>query len=93
VVSHLAGPTVKALLKAAERGDYAEARQLHHQLLPLCYACFLEPNPAPVKGALSRFWKPVGDVRLPLVAADDDTLAEIEKAMGAIAGLSGPEPS
>jgi 4-hydroxy-tetrahydrodipicolinate synthase len=84
VVSHLAGPTVKAMLKAADRGDYEEARRLHHQLLPLCYACFLEPNPAPVKSALSRFWEPVGDVRLPLVPAGDDTLTEIEKAMGAI---------
>ena len=84
VVSHLAGPTVKAMLKAASAGDYDEARRLHHQLLPLCYACFLEPNPSPVKGALGRLWKPVGDVRLPLVAASDDTLAEIEKAMGAI---------
>jgi hypothetical protein len=37
-----------------------------------------------VKGALGRFWKPVGDVRLPLVAASDDTLTEVEKAMGAI---------
>lgn len=84
VVSHLAGPTVKAMLKAASAGDYEEARRLHHQLLPLCYACFLEPNPSPVKGALSRLWEPVGDVRLPLVAASEDTLAEIEKAMGAI---------
>jgi 4-hydroxy-tetrahydrodipicolinate synthase len=84
VVSHLAGPTVKAMLKAASAGDYDEARRLHHQLLPLCYACFLEPNPSPVKGALGRLWNPVGDVRLPLVAANDDTLAEIEKAMGAI---------
>ena len=84
VVSHLAGPTVKAMLNAASAGDYDEARRLHHQLLPLCYACFLEPNPSPVKGALGRLWKPVGDVRLPLVAASDDTLAEIEKAMGAI---------
>jgi 4-hydroxy-tetrahydrodipicolinate synthase len=84
VVSHLAGPTVKAMLKAAAAGDYERARHLHHQLLPLCYACFLEPNPSPVKGALSRLWEPVGNVRLPLVAAGDDTLAEIEKAMGAI---------
>jgi 4-hydroxy-tetrahydrodipicolinate synthase len=84
VISHLAGPAVKAMLKAAEDGDYAEARRLHHQLLPLAYACFLEPNPSPVKGALSRFWEPVGDVRLPLVAASDDTLTEVEKAMGAI---------
>lgn len=84
VISHLAGPTVKAMLKAATAGDYDQARRLHHQLLPLCYSCFLEPNPAPVKGALNRLWQPVGDVRLPLVAASDDTLAEIEKAMGAI---------
>jgi len=84
VVSHLAGPTVKAMVKAAHRGDYEEARRLHHELLPLCFACFLETNPSPVKGALGRLWKPVGDVRLPLVAASDDTLTEIEKAMGAI---------
>ncbi len=84
VISHLAGPTVKAMLKAAGAGDYERARHLHHQLLPLCYACFLEPNPSPVKGALGRFWEPVGDVRLPLVAAGEDTLAEVEKAMGAI---------
>lgn len=84
VISHLAGPSVKAMVKAAHRGDFAEARRLHHELLPLCFACFLETNPSPVKGALGRFWKPVGDVRLPLVAASDDTLTEIEKAMGAI---------
>jgi 4-hydroxy-tetrahydrodipicolinate synthase len=84
VVSHLAGPTVKAMLKAAAAGDYDRARHLHHQLLPLCYACFLEPNPSPVKGALARLWEPVGNVRLPLVAAGEDTLAEVEKAMGAI---------
>lgn len=84
VISHLAGPTVKAMLKAVDGGDLDEARRLHHHLLPLCLACFLEPNPSPVKGALSRFWEPVGDVRLPLVPAGDDTLAEVEKAMGAV---------
>ena len=84
VVSHLAGPTVKAMLKAARAGDHEEARRLHHLLLPLCQACFLETSPAPVKAALSRYWEPVGDVRLPLVAAGEDTLAAIEKAMGAI---------
>ena len=84
VVSHLAGPTVKAMLKAAASGDYTEARRLHHELLALCHACFLEPSPSPVKSALSRVWEPVGDVRLPLVAASDETLAAIEKALGAI---------
>jgi 4-hydroxy-tetrahydrodipicolinate synthase len=84
VVSHLAGPAIKTMLKAATAGDYEEARRLHHELLQLCHACFLEPNPAPVKGALSRVWQPVGDVRLPLVAASEDTLSAVEKALGAI---------
>jgi 4-hydroxy-tetrahydrodipicolinate synthase len=84
VVSHLAGPTIRAMINAAHRGDYTGARRLHHQLLPLCHACFLETNPSPIKAAVGRFWGPVGDVRLPLVAAGEDTMSAIEKAMGAI---------
>ncbi|MGD2044311.1 MAG: 4-hydroxy-tetrahydrodipicolinate synthase [Acidimicrobiia bacterium] len=84
VISHLAGPAVKAMLKAARDGDYQEARRLHHLLLPLQQACFAEPNPSPVKGALSRVWEPVGDVRPPLLNPSEDTLAAVEKALGAI---------
>jgi 4-hydroxy-tetrahydrodipicolinate synthase len=84
VISHLAGPSIQALIKAAVAGDLEEAKRLHHQLLPLALACFLETSPAPIKGAVSRFWEPVGDVRLPLVSASEETLAAIEKAMGAI---------
>lgn len=86
VISHLAGPTLKAMLQAVGSGDYEKAGRLHHQLLPLCLACFLEASPAPVKGALSRVWQPVGEVRLPLVPASEDTLVEVEKAIGAISG-------
>jgi len=84
VISHLAGPTVKAMLKAVSSGDHPEARRLHNELLPLQQACFSEPSPAPVKGALGRIWEPVGGVRLPLVPASEDTLTAIEKALGAI---------
>ena len=87
VVGHLAGLKIKAMIRAAHAGDYMEARRLHHELLPLCHACFLETNPAPVKAAMNSFWEPVGDVRLPLVAASDDTVAAIEKALGALQGL------
>ena len=87
VVGHLAGLKIKAMINAAHAGDYTEARRLHNELLPLCHACFLETNPGPVKAAMSSFWEPVGDVRLPLVAASDETLAAIEKALGALQGL------
>ena len=87
VVAHLAGRVIKAMIKAAQSGDWPEARRLHYELMPLCEACFLETNPTPVKGAMNSFWEPVGDVRLPLVAASDDTVAAIEKALGALQGL------
>jgi 4-hydroxy-tetrahydrodipicolinate synthase len=86
VVSHLAGRTVRAMIEAANDGDWDEARRLHHLLLPLCEACFLETNPGPVKTAMGRFWGPVGDLRLPLVAASEETMAAVEKALGAIHG-------
>ncbi len=87
VIAHLAGRTVAAMVKAALTGDVDEARRLHHLLLPLCDACFLETNPTPVKGAMDRLWEPVGDVRLPLVRASEETLVAVEKAVGAIQGL------
>lgn len=87
VIAHLAGRAVAAMVKAAAAGDSEEARRLHLLLLPLCEACFLESNPAPVKAAMNRLWEPVGDVRLPLVSASDDTIAAVEKALGVIQGL------
>lgn len=86
VVSHLAGRTIKSMIQAARDGDWDEARRLHHLLLPLCQACFLETNPGPIKSAMGRFWEPVGDLRLPLVPASEETMAEVEKALGAIHG-------
>lgn len=87
VVSHLAGRAVAAMVHAALDGDLTEARRLHHLLLPLCEACFLETNPTPVKGAMDRLWESVGQVRLPLVSASEETLAAVEKAVGALQGL------
>ncbi|HEX9866854.1 MAG TPA: 4-hydroxy-tetrahydrodipicolinate synthase [Acidimicrobiia bacterium] len=87
VIAHLAGRAVAAMVKAALSGDLEEALRMHHMLLPLCESCFLESNPAPVKGALGRLWEPVGDVRLPLVNASEETLVAVEKAVGAVQGF------
>lgn len=81
VVSHLAGDQVAEMVNAAASGDYTRARELHLSLLPLCEACFLETNPQPVKAAMSVLWEPVGEPRLPLVPASQETVAAIEKAM------------
>lgn len=81
VISHLAGAEVKALLRAAGERDMDQGRHLHHRLLPLCSACFLEPNPAPVKAAVGRTWKGVGRPRLPLIEASEATVGAIEHAL------------
>jgi dihydrodipicolinate synthase/N-acetylneuraminate lyase len=36
---------------------------------------------------MDRLWEPVGEVRLPLVSASEETLAAVEKAVGALQGL------
>ena len=84
VISHLAGDAVAAMVKAAAAGDTKRARDLHHQLLPLAFACFVEPNPAPVKAALNSLWEPVGIPRLPLLAASESTVAAVKEALGAV---------
>ena len=81
VASHLAGRQVAAMVAAAATGRGEEARRLHLLLAPLFGACFLEPNPMPVKAALDALWKPVGAPRLPLVAASAETVAAIKEAL------------
>ena len=86
VISHLAGDAVAAMVRAAAAGETARARELHHQLLPLAFACFMEPNPAPVKAALNALWEPVGVPRLPLLSASESTVAAVKEALGAVGG-------
>ena len=81
VASHLAGPQIAAMVAAAAAGRWDEARARHLRLAPLFSACFLEPNPIPVKAALDALWKPVGRPRLPLVPASDATVSAIKEAL------------
>ncbi len=85
VISHLAGRQVAAMVHAAGAGDMATARRLHIELLELSWACFLESNPGPVRTAMSRFWRPVGPPRLPVVAAGESTMSAIEAALAKLA--------
>ncbi len=87
VASHLAGIPIRDMVRAAHAGEWDEARRLHNLLLPLFEACFLEPNPSPVKAGLNQFWGSVGGVRLPLLEASPETVAAIEKALGAVSSL------
>lgn len=82
VVSHLVGPQLRQMVDAALAGDQVEARRLHFGLLPTFDACFLEPNPTPLKGGMNELWEPMGPPRLPLLAAEPDTVRAVVEAVG-----------
>lgn len=84
VISHLAGDEIAAMVAAASKGDFPEARRLHLALLELSEACFMESNPSPVKAAMSQLWEPVGEPRLPLVPATPETVAAVAAAMSSL---------
>ena len=86
VAAHLAGDQIKSMVDAAIGGNDELADHLNGELGPLFEALFLEPNPMPLKAGLDLAWDPVGDPRLPLIPASDDTRTAIERALAALSG-------
>lgn len=82
VASHLVGNQIQAMVSAAAGGDLVEATRIHDRLMPTFQGCFVEPNPVPLKGAMSQLWEPMGAPRLPLLSAFDDTTARLVAAVG-----------
>jgi 4-hydroxy-tetrahydrodipicolinate synthase len=68
VVSNVAPKLIADEWDAFSVGDWARARKLHYQSLPLAEALFVETNPIPVKAALAMMGAISTEVRLPLVA-------------------------
>ena len=76
-------PALCAEFQAAwAAGDLARARELNDQLYPLHYAMFEDASPGPVKYAMTRVldWFP-GELRLPLVEANDAARAAVDAAL------------
>jgi 4-hydroxy-tetrahydrodipicolinate synthase len=86
VTAHLAGDAVRAMVDAAVRGDDEEADRLDASLSALNTALFAEPNPMPLKGALNVVWGSVGEPRLPLIPASDETVGQVTDALAALVG-------
>jgi 4-hydroxy-tetrahydrodipicolinate synthase len=72
------------MVEAAERGDFAKARALHHRLLPLLLGNFIEPNPIPVKFAMAAMGLCEEVYRLPMVPPRP---ASKERILGVLADL------
>jgi 4-hydroxy-tetrahydrodipicolinate synthase len=67
VASNLLPAEVARLVRTFLDGDAGEAQRLHQQLLPLFKNLFIEPNPVPIKTALSWRGAMSAECRLPLV--------------------------
>jgi 4-hydroxy-tetrahydrodipicolinate synthase len=74
-----------AMVEAAERGDFANARKVHERILPLMLGNFVESNPGPVKFAMSAMGLCEDVFRLPMVPprpASQQRMLEILKELG-----------
>ena len=81
VAAHLAGRRRSKRWSRPPRGATTKKpTDLNGLLGPLIAALFLEPNPMPLKAGLGMAWDPVGDPRLPLIPASDDTRNALESA-------------
>ncbi|WP_346235567.1 4-hydroxy-tetrahydrodipicolinate synthase [Lysinibacillus telephonicus] len=67
VASHVIGNEMQAMIKAFEKGRHEVAAKYHQAMLPLIKKLFENPNPVPVKYAMSKVGFNVEKVRLPLV--------------------------
>ncbi len=67
VASNAIPAEMSKLVEAAERGDFAGARQLHDRLVPIMLGNFIESNPGPVKYAMAAMGLCEEVYRLPMV--------------------------
>ncbi len=81
VVSNIAPADMAAMVDAFAGGDVKRAQRLHHKLVPLIDALFIETNPVPVKAALSMMGKIAYDVRLPMYKMSDGNYEKLKAVM------------
>jgi 4-hydroxy-tetrahydrodipicolinate synthase len=70
-----------AMTAAALAGDWATARRLHYEMLPLARVLFLETNPIPIKAAMAMMGYCRDELRLPLLPMSEAPRAELRSVM------------
>ena len=87
VLSNIAPKETSDMIRAALAGHVAEARELHLKLFPLMKNLFMETSPMPVKYAVSKLGYCENRLRLPLVEASENCMAQINSDMKACLGV------
>ncbi|CAN5882249.1 4-hydroxy-tetrahydrodipicolinate synthase [soil metagenome] len=85
VLGNEAPAEMARMVELAESGDFTAARRIHHQLMPLMSANFVESNPIPVKAAMAEMGLLEEVYRLPLVPPSDAARRRISEALAASA--------
>jgi 4-hydroxy-tetrahydrodipicolinate synthase len=81
VHTHVVGPQVKALVTAARQGDLEVARRLEQETRPALDILKVQTNPIAIKAALNLLGHEVGGLRLPLVEANEDEVAQVRACL------------
>ena len=81
VASNEAPREMSKMVEAALRGDFADARRRHRQLLPLMQINFIESSPIPVKAALAMMGVIEESYRLPLVPMKPENKAKLNAVL------------
>jgi 4-hydroxy-tetrahydrodipicolinate synthase len=85
VVSNEMPAEMVRMVELAEAGDFAGARRLHHELLPIMQINFIESSPIPVKAAIAMMGLLEDVYRLPMVPpseASRERIARVLQSLG-----------
>lgn len=79
VAAHVVGKEMQAMIRAFDEGRHKEAALIHQALLPVVQQLFANPNPVPIKYAMSKIGFNVDKVRLPLVELLEEDKAKFDE--------------
>jgi 4-hydroxy-tetrahydrodipicolinate synthase len=88
VHTHVAGPQVKAMVRAFRDGDTDTARRLDDELAPTYDLLKVQTNPIAIKAALNLLGHDVGGLRLPLVEANAEEIRRVRDCLERLGTLS-----
>ena len=81
VTSNILPGEMAELCRRFLEGNMAGAAELHHRLLPMCDAMFVETNPIPIKAALAMMGRIKNELRLPLIPISDKGAETVRAAI------------
>lgn len=79
--AHIRPDLFVRLVASISAGNLGEARETFYRLLPMIRLLFQEPNPAPLKAALSMMGKMQDELRSPMQAASPSSRGQIEREL------------